>query len=193
MRTERIGALTVQLPDDDERMFAVSLHESPTQIETFKSHNHVNLVKSADIGQVLIVHNSEGDPVQLEVALSALIDMETAGQLPRESIRGLTPPMATGCGPAPLRRHAYPPHLVSKLPWAFPARHAYSTHVSMSSPRGARCCTHQQGVCDARPDAHIYAAARRCSASGQRRHRRWWRRWRSSSSTSCTARRRRGG
>jgi TATA-binding protein-associated factor Taf7 len=99
MRTEHIGALTIRLPGEDARIFAVSLHETPTLIETFKSHNHVNLVKSADIGQILMVHSAlDGDPEMLETSVNALIEMEKSDTLPCEVPRGLTPPMSAGCG-----------------------------------------------------------------------------------------------
>jgi hypothetical protein len=94
MRTERVGVLHVKHKELEDA-YAVTLHEMPTLLETYKSHNHINLVKSADIGQMLLLHDQESK-VSIEECIDMLTMMERDGALPKEFLRGLTPPMIAG-------------------------------------------------------------------------------------------------
>lgn len=98
MRSNRVGVLHLQ-HGDELRCYCVTVHASETLVETYKSHNHVNLVKSADIGQVLLVHQLEMDVGSdvLETGVKSLMDLELNGQLPPTLPRGITPPMDQGC------------------------------------------------------------------------------------------------
>jgi TATA-binding protein-associated factor Taf7 len=97
MHTQRVGHLKINVRGVEEG-YAVTVHEMPTLVETFKSHNHVNLVKSADIGQAVLLHNSSNptSSEDLDTALSALMQMEQNGELPQYIGMGVTPPMASG-------------------------------------------------------------------------------------------------
>jgi TAFII55 protein conserved region len=111
MESERVGTLTVPHPDPGAdppvQAFPVSVHAMPTLIETFKSHNDFNLMKSADVGQCLMAHaNGDGDVAQCADMVATLRGMEDAGQLPAELQRGLTPPMLTPCARPARRAHA---------------------------------------------------------------------------------------
>lgn len=84
--------------------YVVSLHDVPTQIETYKSHNHVHMIKNGDIGQALMLHSLvyvDGQTQQqvLQSAMNTLVHMETSGALPSEISCGLTPPMVQPCDP----------------------------------------------------------------------------------------------
>lgn len=85
---------------------AVTLHDVPTQIETYKSHNQVHLVKNGDIGQALVVHELHHvqDPAEqekLEGILAVLMGMEQHNELPATVQSGLTPPMIRPYGLLP--------------------------------------------------------------------------------------------
>jgi TATA-binding protein-associated factor Taf7 len=101
MRTQRVGKLKVNLQGVEES-YAVTVHEMPTLVETYKSHNHVNLVKSSDIGQAVLVHNSSnpGSAEEVKNAIHLLMEMEQSGDLPQHIDIGLTPPMTSGCAPS---------------------------------------------------------------------------------------------
>eukprot|EP00892_Ulva_mutabilis_P001500 jgi/Ulvmu1/11350/UM075_0010.1 len=97
MHTARVGTLFIN-HEGNSGAFVVTLHDVPTQIETYKSHNHVHMIKNGDIGQALMLHSiGYGDGQNQEQALSTamgtLIQMESAGALPSEISCGLTPPM----------------------------------------------------------------------------------------------------
>lgn len=101
MVTPRVGRVSVK-DGDSLMLYPCTLHEMPTLIETFKSHNHINLIKAGDIGQAFIVHpmhmSGEESPEEaLAMNLQTLTAMEQSGDLPQEMECGLTPPMAAGC------------------------------------------------------------------------------------------------
>lgn len=78
--------------------YVVSLHDVPTQIETYKSHNHVHMIKNGDIGQALMLHSlvyndSQSQEHVLQSSMATLIQMESIGSLPEAISCGLTPPM----------------------------------------------------------------------------------------------------
>ena len=109
MRTPRVGTVSVR-EGETYILFPVTLHEMPTLIETFKSHNHINLIKAGDIGQAFIVHDlltDDDNPTPellsrtLEANLEQLMRMEAEGELPDEAQCGLTPPMVAGCASMP--------------------------------------------------------------------------------------------
>ena len=106
MLTPRVGRISVSEAESCLQL-PCTLHEMPTLVETFKSHNHINLIKAGDIGQGFIVHAllPDGDQTPeeaLESNLAILADMEKAGTLPREIECGLTPPMVAGYVYSPL-------------------------------------------------------------------------------------------
>lgn len=90
--TARVGRLKLQVPEEEQKAYAVTLHALPTVVETFKSHNHINLVKSADVGQVILLHYDEN--FTTETMVQSLIDVEASGNLPMEHADGITVPMA---------------------------------------------------------------------------------------------------
>jgi TATA-binding protein-associated factor Taf7 len=102
METPRVGAFHV-FHSGYSKVYPITLHELPTLVETFKSHNHINLIKSADIGQAFMLHPLVPDfPGQdpnetLRNNLEILKGMDASGALPREISCGVTPPMASGC------------------------------------------------------------------------------------------------
>lgn len=101
MLTPRVGKISVR-ERDTMILLPCTLHETPTLIETFKSHNHMNLIKAGDIGQSFIVHSLQlaGEETleeALENNLGLLTAMEQSGDLPQEMQCGLTPPMTAGC------------------------------------------------------------------------------------------------
>lgn len=84
----------------------MTLHDVPTQIETYKSHNQVHLVKNGDIGQALVVHElhhvqDPAEQVKLEGILAVLMGMEQNNELPATVQSGLTPPMIRPYGLLP--------------------------------------------------------------------------------------------
>jgi hypothetical protein len=101
MYSQRVGELQFNLQGVEES-YAVTVHEMPTLVETYKSHNHVNLVKSSDIGQAVLVHNSPnpGSNEEVTTAINLLKEMELSGDLPQHIDIGLTPPMTSGCAPS---------------------------------------------------------------------------------------------
>ena len=52
MHTGRCGKFKLAFPGETATEHIASLHEVPTIIELFKSHNNTNLMKAGDIGQV---------------------------------------------------------------------------------------------------------------------------------------------
>jgi hypothetical protein len=101
MITPRVGKISI-VEGEKVMLLPCTLHEVPTLIETFKSHNHINLIKAGDVGQAFIVHSLQiGQEQSAEEALNynlqILMNMEQNGELPQEMECGLTPPMAAGC------------------------------------------------------------------------------------------------
>lgn len=99
----RVGSLQVD-HSGVQAVAAVTLHDVPTQIETYKSHNHVHMIKNGDIGQALVLHalahlSEEGQQEYFEQMLCSLTDMEKNGELPEMIQSGLTPPMIKPCAP----------------------------------------------------------------------------------------------
>lgn len=89
--SERVGSLSIQR-DGMARVYPATLHMLPTILETYKSHNHVNLVKAADIGQVIFVH-AVPEGRDADEMLQQFAELEEAGELPVESDDGVTLPM----------------------------------------------------------------------------------------------------
>lgn len=97
LHTARVGSLQVD-HEGVKAAAAVTLHDVPTQIETYKSHNHVHMIKNGDIGQALVLHSliqliDESHQAHLEATLAHLVGMEQRNELPPTIESGLTPPM----------------------------------------------------------------------------------------------------